>query len=434
MERSIYSSLLKWREKTKHKPLILLGARQVGKTFILKELGNKAFDNLVYLNCHEDPFVRSLFSDLIAKRIVHDIEIRKEVQIIPGKTLVFIDEIQEAPNGIASLKYFCEDLPDLHVVAAGSLLGITLREGESFPVGKVEIMRMYPMTFLEFLVAANRPKLAETIMAKDWGTLTSFHEELINYLRQYYFTGGMPEVVETYLQTKDPKETRNVQRNVLEAYRDDLSKHTKPQIQRIRQVWESVPAQLSRENKKFVFGAVRKGARAADFEMALRWLADAGLICKVERARIPQQPLKFYADDSAFKVYWFDCGLLACMANARPEDMLLGDSAFTSFKGALTENYVLQQLKASDDEISICYYSKDNSSLEVDFLVETNGKVVPVEVKAEENVKSKSFSQFITIDHADAHFKGIRLSMKPFIDQGWMENWPLYAAGGIMKQ
>lgn len=433
MERNIYSSLLKWKEKPRHKPLILLGARQVGKTFVLKELGNREFDNLVYLNCHEDPFVRNLFTDLVAKRIVRDIEIRKEVQIVPGKTLVFIDEIQEAPNGIASLKYFCEDMPDLHVAAAGSMLGITLRDGESFPVGKVEIMRMYPMTFLEFLVAAGRPKLADSVMEQDWAVLTSFHDELTDYLRQYYFTGGMPEVVETYLQTKDPKETREVQRNVLEAYRDDISKHTKPQIQRIHQVWESIPAQLSRENKKFVFGAVRKGARAVDFEMALQWLAEAGLIYKVERAKVPQRPLKFYADSSAFKVYWFDCGLLACMANARPEDLLLGNGAFTGFKGAFTENFVLQQLKASDDEASVCYYSKDNSSLEVDFLVETGGKVVPIEVKAEENVKSKSFSQFITIDYADAHFKGVRLSMKPFIDQGWMENWPLCAAETILK-
>lgn len=432
MERSIYQSLLQWKSKPNRKPLILLGARQVGKTYILKQFGNNEFQNLVYLNCHEDPFAKNLFSDLIAERIVRDIEIRNQTEIVAGKTLLFIDEIQEAANGLSSLKYFCENMPELHVVVAGSLLGISLREGESFPVGKVEMMKMFPMSFLEFLNAAGRPKLAEIIKEKDWASMTTFHEMLTDYLRQYYFTGGMPESVATYLETNDVNETREVQRNILEAYQKDISKHTKPQIQRIHQVWESIPAQLARENKKFVFSAIRKGARAADFEIALQWLADAGLIYMVERVKVPQQPLKFYLDASAFKVYWFDCGLLACMMNAMPKDILLGSQAFTGFKGAFAENFVLQQLKASCFDETIAYFSKDNSSMEVDFVLEHGGEVVPIEVKAEENVKSKSLHQFITVDYADKNYKGIRFSMLPFIGQDWMENRPLYAVSTIV--
>lgn len=432
MERSIYQSLLQWKSKLNRKPLILLGARQVGKTYILKQFGNNEFQNLVYLNCHEDPFAKNLFSDLIAERIVRDIEIRNQTEIVAGKTLLFIDEIQEASNGLSSLKYFCENMPELHVVVAGSLLGISLREGESFPVGKVEMMKMFPMSFLEFLNAAGRPKLAEIIKGKDWAAMTTFHDMLTDYLRQYYFTGGMPESVATYLETNDVNETREVQRNILEAYQKDISKHTKPQIQRIHQVWESIPAQLARENKKFVFSAIRKGARAADFEIALQWLADAGLIYMVERVKVPQQPLKFYLDASAFKVYWFDCGLLACMMNAMPKDILLGSQAFTGFKGAFAENFVLQQLKASCFDETIAYFSKDNSSMEVDFVLEHGGEVVPIEVKAEENVKSKSLHQFITVDYADKNYKGIRFSMLPFISQDWMENRPLYAVSTIV--
>lgn len=432
MERSIYQSLQMWKEKYNRKPLILLGARQVGKTYILKQFGQNEFENLVYFNCQEDSFARQLFSDLVVSRIVRDIEVKKETKIEEGKTLLFFDEIQEAPNGIASLKYFCENMPKLHVVVAGSLLGISLHEGESFPVGKVDMMHIFPMTFIEFLKAAGRTQLAEIVNNNDFETLTAFHDELMDYLRQYYFTGGMPEAVDTYLRTHDLKETRYVQHTILEAYNNDISKHTKPQIQRIHQVLDSIPSQLARENKKFVFSAIRKGARAVDFEMALQWLSDAGLIYKVERVKKPQQPLKFYADESAFKVYWFDCGLLACMSNAQPEDILLGSHVFTGFKGAFTENFVLQQLKASGNGETICYFSKDNSTMEIDFIVDKQGKILPIEVKAEENVKSKSLYQFITNDYKENGFKGIRLSMKPFIDQGWMENRPLFSAERIM--
>ena len=343
------------------------------------------------------------------------------------------DEIQEVHNGIASLKYFNEDFPSLHVAVAGSLLGISLREDESYPVGKVTTMRMYPMTFAEYLLACERPKLLETLQNLEWDSLSVMDDLLVELLRQYYFTGGMPEAVKKYIETQDVELVREVQYEILDAYERDIAKHTKPQVARIHQVWESIPAQLARENKKFIFGAVKKGGRAADFEIAIQWLVDAGLVYKIDRVKEPVMPLKFYADGSAFKLYMLDCGLLACMAEANPNAMLLGTNAFTEFKGAFAENYVLQQMKATLDT-TVYYYSKDNSTMEVDFLFQTQERVVPTEVKAEENVKSKSLSLFINEDFKNLNLKGLRCNMKPYIDQGWMENIPLYAVEEYLKR
>ena len=413
--------------------MILLGARQVGKTYILKEFGKSEFKNLVYVNCHGEDFAKSLFRDLSVRRIVTEIERYYETEIVPGETLLVFDEIQEVHNGIASLKYFNEDFPSLHVAVAGSLLGISLREDESYPVGKVTTMRMYPMTFAEYLLACERPKLLEALQNLEWDSLAAMDDLLVELLRQYYFTGGMPEAVKNYIETQDVELVREVQHEILDAYERDIAKHTKPQVARIHQVWESIPAQLARENKKFIFGAVKKGGRAADFEIAIQWLVDAGLVYKIERVEKPVMPLKFYADSSAFKLYMLDCGLLACMAEANPNAMLLGTNAFTEFKGAFAENYVLQQMKATLDA-SVYYYSKDNSTMEVDFLFQTQERVVPTEVKAEENVKSKSLSLFINEDFKNLNLKGLRCSMKPYIDQGWMENIPLYATEGYLKR
>lgn len=432
MERSIYQQLMAWKNAKDRKPLILLGARQVGKTYILKELGNREFQNLVYINCHNNPFAQSLFSDFTITRIIHAIEINYEVKIEPGKTLLFFDEIQEAPNAIPSLKYFCEDVRQLHVVAAGSLLGISLREEESFPVGKINTLKMFPMSFTEFLLALGRVQLHDVVISGDWEMMRSLHGLLTEMLRQYYFVGGMPEAVAIWAATSNPQKVRQAQQDILDTYYRDFGKHSNTLVHRIRQVWDNIPAQLAKENKKFIFGAIKKGARAADFEEAIQWLTDAGLIYKVHRVSAPKYPLKFYKDDSAFKVYMLDCGLLALLSESRPQDMLLGDNAFTEFKGAYTENFFLQEL-VSIGNIPAYYYTKDNSRLEIDFLVQQDGRVVPCEVKAEENVKSKSLRTFVIDEWQELHLKGLRCSMKPFADQSWMQNIPLYGIEGLFR-
>ena len=332
IHRKIDKSYDNWRKNPARLPILLNGARQVGKTYILKEFGRNEFKKLVYVNCHGDDFAKSLFRDLSVQRIVTEIERYYETKIVPGETLLVFDEIQEVHNGISSLKYCNEDFPSLHVAVAGSLLGISLREDESYPVGKVTTMRMYPMTFAEYLLACERPKLLEALQNLEWDSLSVMDDLLVELLRQYYFTGGMPEAVKKYIETQDVELVREVQHEILDAYERDIAKHTKPQVARIHQVWESIPTQLARENKKFIFGAVKKGGRAADFEIAIQWLVDAGLVYKIERVKEPVMPLKFYADGSAFKLYMLDCGLLACMAEANPNAMLLGTNAFTEFR------------------------------------------------------------------------------------------------------
>lgn len=431
MKRHILSNLKEWKNSPNRKPLILLGARQVGKTYILKQFGREEFDNMVYVNCHNNPFVESLFVDFDIDRILYQIELQYEQRITVGKTLLFLDEIQEVKNGIPSLKYFCENKRDLHVVVAGSLLGISLREEESFPVGKVDNLRMYPMTFDEFLIANSRDMLADCLKALDKEMLAPHHETLVEYLRQYYFVGGMPEAVLTWIETHDPSATRKVQQSILSTYNRDFGKHTKTEAERIRMVWNSIPAQLAKENKKFVFGVVKKGARAAEFEKAIQWLVDAGLIYKICRISKPEEPLQFYVDAMCYKVFMMDVGLLACMCGARSKVMLLGMDVFSEFKGAFTENYVMSQIKALEIydgmDNNIFYYSKDSSPLEVDFIVQGRDRVIPVEVKAEHNVRSKSLSTFINQEFSSYALKGLRCSMLPFATQDWMENIPLYA-------
>ncbi len=432
MKRFIYSDLLKWKFRPDRKPLILLGTRQVGKTYILKEFGKNEFKQMVYLNCHQNKFAETLFRDFSVERIITDLERFFETKIMPGETLVVFDEIQEVKDGLAVLKYFCEDMPLLHVAVAGSLLGISLKEDESYPVGKVNTLRMYPMSFNEYLLACGRDKLVELVNTLEWEAINAFNDVLIDYLRQYYFVGGMPEAVKSFTENNDATLVREIQHEILDAYMRDISKHTKHKAERIRQLWNSIPAQLARENKKFIFGAIKKGSRAADYEEAIQWLVDAGLVYKVERATAPIMPLKFYCDYSAFKLYFLDCGLLACLSEASPKDLLLGTNAFVSFKGAFTENYVLQQFKAATGDTPY-YFSKDNSTMEVDFLYQSDGRVIPVEVKAEVNVKSKSLYNFVNVDFADEQLKALRISMKPFIDQGWMKNIPLFTAEAYFR-
>lgn len=422
MKRLIYNNLLQWKASKKHKPLILLGARQVGKTYILNQFGDNEFENKVYINCHNNEFTETLFRSFDIERIIVDIERHAGKSIEDGKTLLIFDEIQEVPNGIASLKYFCENRPGLHVAVAGSLLGLTMHKGESFPVGKVDMLNMYPMTFMEYLMACGKEKIADAMLSKDWRTVELERDCLENLLREYYFVGGMPEAVLEFVTTRDVTETRKIQHNILEAYSFDISKHTQSEVQRIHLIWSSIPAQLAKENKKFVFGKLKKGARAAEFEVALQWLVNAGLVYKVTRCKKAGFSLNFYAKESAFKIYMLDVGLMAAMAQTPPKDILLGNNVFSEFKGAFSENYVVEQIKTSEG-VGLYYYSKDNSQLKIDFIIQCGGRIIPTEVKAEENVKSKSLKTFVQVQYPN--LKGLRISMKQYVDQGWMENIPL---------
>lgn len=424
MERSIYSNLKKWKESPTRKPLILQGARQVGKTYILKEFGAREYSEVVYINCDDNNDMQNMFVDYDVDRIIRSLSAISGVSIKPSTTLLILDEIQEVERGLASLKYFCEKAPEYHVAVAGSLLGITLHEGTSFPVGKVDMLYMYPMDFEEFLLAMGKEQLVELLRNNSWAALTPLRGMLTELLRQYYFVGGMPEAVKAYVERGDIWEVRSIHSKIIDAYRNDMSKHApKQQVQRINMVWNSIPSQLARDNKKFIYGALRKGARANDFEIAIQWLVDSGLVHKVHRISKPVVPLKFYEDMSSFKLFLIDCGLLGALSETPPEQILIGDNVFEEYKGAFTENYVLQQLK-SLPRTFVYYYSNDNSTLEIDFVVQHDTHIIPIEVKAEENLRAKSLRQFVT-DNPGLH--GVRFSMSDYREQDWLTNVPLWA-------
>lgn len=424
MERSIYSSLKKWKDSPTRKPLILQGARQVGKTYILKEFGAREYSEVVYINCDDNNDMQNMFVDYDVDRIIRSLSAISGISIKPSTTLLILDEIQEVERGLASLKYFCEKAPEYHVAVAGSLLGITLHEGTSFPVGKVDMLYMYPMDFEEFLLAMGKEQLVELLRSNSWAALTPLRGMLTELLRQYYFVGGMPEAVKTYVERGDIWEVRSIHSKIIDAYRNDMSKHApKQQVQRINMVWNSIPSQLARDNKKFIYGALRKGARANDFEIAIQWLVDSGLVHKVHRISKPVVPLKFYEDMASFKLFLLDCGLLGALSETPPEQILIGDNVFEEYKGAFTENYVLQQLK-SLPRTFVYYYSNDNSTLEIDFVVQHEAHVIPIEVKAEENLRAKSLRQFVT-DNSGLH--GVRFSMSDYREQDWLTNVPLWA-------
>lgn len=424
MERSIYSSLKKWKESSTRKPLILQGARQVGKTYILKEFGAREYSEVVYINCDDNNDMQNMFVDYDVDRIIRSLSAISGISIKPSTTLLILDEIQEVERGLASLKYFCEKAPEYHVAVAGSLLGITLHEGTSFPVGKVDMLYMYPMDFEEFLLAMGKEQLVELLRNNSWAALTPLRGMLTELLRQYYFVGGMPEAVKAYVERGDIWEVRSIHSKIIDAYRNDMSKHVpKQQVQRINMVWNSIPSQLARDNKKFIYGALRKGARANDFEIAIQWLVDSGLVHKVHRISKPVVPLKFYEDMVSFKLFLLDCGLLGALSETPPEQILIGDNVFEEYKGAFTENYVLQQLKSLPSTF-VYYYSNDNSTLEIDFVVQHEAHVIPIEVKAEENLRAKSLRQFVT-DNSGLH--GVRFSMSDYREQDWLTNVPLWA-------
>ncbi len=432
MKRFLYDELKKWKLSETRKPLIMYGARQVGKTYIIKEFGEQEYDSLVYVNCYKNDLATTLFSgNADIDRILVGLSSMSHKTIIPERTLIFLDEIQEIPPVISTLKYFYENRPDIHIIVAGSLLGVMNMQGESFPVGKVDIMHLYPMSFEEFLDAMDEGQLVDILHSNDHQFTDVFASKFIDLLRQYYFTGGMPEAVRTYCETKDLIAVRTIQKNILAAYEADIAKHTASETQRVRMVWQSVPEQLARENKKFIYRAVRKGARAKDFEIAIQWLVDAGLVYKVNRVRDLKVPLRFYSDSNAFKLYLLDVGLLGAMTDAPVASILIGDNIFSEYKGAFTENYVLQQIVTIPDRPTY-YYSKDNSTQELDFIMQKDTTVYPIEVKAEENVKSKSLAACITNDFKDYNLHGIRFSMKGFKEQDWMTNIPLYAVSAFI--
>ncbi len=425
MKRTIISQLKSWKESPYRKPLILAGARQVGKTYILKEFGKQEYDNVAYINCDGNSEIADIFAENYdMSRVLMIIGAITKQTIVPGKTLIILDEIQELRKGLSSLKYFCEDAPEYHIAVAGSLLGVAMHQGESAPVGKVDILRLYPMSFEEYLLAKGEDRMLDILQNKDWTTTNMLHESLTLLLREFYFVGGMPEAVKTFLATNDANAVRKVQNDILFVYRSDMSKHVSPnEATRISMVWQSIPSQLAKENKKFVYGALRTGARAKDFEMAIQWLVDAGLVYRISRVREIGMPLKFYEDFNAFKLFLLDVGLLGALCEMEPSQMLVSNKVMTESKGAFTENYVLCQLMCKEN-VHVYYYSREDSRLEIDFLVQHKGQITPVEVKAEENLRSKSLRTFIDTNPS---FKAVRFSMSPFMDQDWMTNVPLYA-------
>lgn len=410
---------------------MLLGARQVGKTWIMRHFGEQEYSKVVYVNCDDEPRMKQIFDlDYDIERILTTLQAITGQKATPGDTLIVLDEIQEVPRGLHSLKYFCEKAPEYHVMVAGSLLGVTLGGGESFPVGKVDMLYMYPMDYEEFLEATGHGEWVGLLRSHDWPLVDALLPKLVELLRQYYYVGGMPGVVARYVENRDLKQVRTLQHEILDAYGRDISKHTSAaESVHIRQVLASLPMQLAKESKKFVYGAVRKGSRAKDFELAIQWLLDAGIIYKVNRIREPRVPLKFYEDFDAFKLFLLDCGLLACMADAPADQMLIGDNVFVEFKGAFTEQYVLQQLLAVG--LTPYYWSNAKTPAEIDFIVQQGSRLVPIEVKAEENVRARSLSQFIKDNPG---LKGLRLSMKGYANQEWMENVPLVAIDAFFDQ
>ena len=430
MYRKIVSKLEDWKKDKNRKPLILLGARQVGKTWMMKEFGKTSYDNVAYVNCDEEPLAKTMFeADYNISRILLVVQAITGIKVEPGKTLLIFDEIQEAPRGLHCLKYFCENAPEYHVMAAGSLLGVTLGHKESYPVGKVNMLRMHPMDFEEFLLAVGEKQLLDILKGHDWGLLEIMKPKYVNMLRQYYYVGGMPEVVRVYSENKDLKEVNDIQSEILESYRRDISKHaSKTEVVRINQVFDSIPSQLAKKNKKFIYGAIKHGARAAQYELAIQWLIDAGIIHKVPRVSVLKMPLKAYEDISGFKLFMLDCGLWGRMAGAPASQVLASDNAFTEYKGAFTEQFVHQQLTANG--ISAYYWSNDKTTAEIDFVIQSEERVIPIEVKAEENVRAKSMSEYIR-NNPELNLKGVRVSMKGYIDQEWMENVPLYAIDSI---
>ena len=423
MKRLAYNRLIEWKNKADRKPLIVNGARQVGKTWILKEFGANEYSGVAYINCDENAEMINAFSDFDTGRLIRTFSVLAGVHIKPRETLIILDEIQQVPIAITSLKYFCENAPEYHIAVAGSLLGIGLHGGTGFPVGKVDEINLYPLSFKEFILAMGNETLVKNMDEHRWEELSSLSNMFIELLRQYYYVGGMPEVVKSYVEQGDVFEVRNIQKQILTGYRRDFSKHIPAELlPKVNMVWDSIPSQLARENKKFIYSAIKKGGRAKEFENSIQWLVDAGLVYKVLRVSKVAKPLKFYEDLDAFKLFIVDLGLLGAIAEVDAKDVLIGNTAFTEYKGAFTEQYVLQEIAASGKKAY--YHARERATLELDFVIQKYN-VYPIEVKAEENLRSKSLK---TIYDANKDLKPVRFSMSGYKEQEWMVNVPLYLA------
>lgn len=429
MYRVAIEKLYKWKESNRRKPLIIEGARQVGKTWLMKEFGSEAYTNTVYINFDSNSRMAELFaSDLNTDRLIMGLELYAGHKIEADNTLLIFDEVQEVPRALSSLKYFYENAPQYHIVCAGSLLGIALHGGTSFPVGKVDFLKLYPLSFKEFLMATGNERFAKLLNKQDYEMITSFKQTYIDALKHYYFVGGMPEAVQSFAENKDFNEVREIQKRILAAYEQDFSKHAPYEIvPKIRMIWNSIPSQLAKENKKFIYGLVREGGRAKEYETAIMWLTDCGLVHKVSRVNAAGIPLKAYEDLRAFKLFVVDVGLLGCMTGLHQRTLLDGNDLFTEFKGALTEQYVCQQLKTIED-LGVYYYTNDRGSCEMDFVIDNGEQIIPLEVKAEVNLKAKSLRTYKEKFEPEI---SVRTSMSDYKNEDWLVNLPLYAVEEI---
>ena len=425
MERLVLQHLRVWKDRTDRKPLIVNGARQVGKTWALREFARREYKKEAYVVCRKNELVAQIFrKDFDTKRILLALSAVAHVDITPGDTLVILDEVQEIPEAIEALKYFCEEAPEYHIAVAGSLLGISLHRDVSYPVGKVNEIDVFPMSYGEFLLAKGEVQAYRLLEERNFEVTNLLHEKYVDLLRQYYYVGGMPEAVKTYVESGALQEVRRVQLEILKGYERDFSKHApKEQVERIRMVWRSIPSQLFKENKKFIYGAIRQGARAKEFELAIEWLADSGLLYKVQRCTKPALPLNVYEDVSAFKLYLVDIGLLGAMVSTDPAQMLINNQVFSEYKGGMTEEYVLQEMK-NRGIAPIYYHNTDKSRLEIDFLIQRQGQLLPIEVKAEGNVKANSLTALL---RSEPEMQAVRFSMLPYKRQEQLCCMPLYA-------
>lgn len=429
MYRTAMAQLQAWKTKKRHKPLIIRGARQVGKTWLMREFGAREYASTVYINFDNNERMKALFEGgLEVERLVTGLELYAGHKIDPENTLLIFDEVQEAPKALASLKYFNEDAPQYQIICAGSLLGVALHHGTSFPVGKVEFLDLYPLSFFEFLMAMGKERYVELLQNGDFEMAATFRQDYVDLLKYYYYVGGMPEVVQAFVDSRDFNEAREIQQHILAAYEQDFSKHAPNEVvPRIRMLWNSIPAQLAKENKKFIYGIIKEGARAKEYELAMLWLTDCGLVHKVHRVTAPSLPLKAYEDLKAFKLFLVDVGLLSCMAGLRQDVLLDGNELFREFKGALTEQYVLQQLETIKG-LNIYYWTADRATAEVDFVIDTGYDVIPVEVKAEQNLQAKSLKVYREKFQPRL---SIRTSMSDYKQEDWLLNLPLWAVGTI---
>ena len=425
MDRFLMNKLVEWKKSPRRKPLILNGARQVGKTWLLKDFGQSHFANVAYVNFDNDETAKAFFEhDLHVDRIIANLALHTGVEIAPQNTLIILDEIQEAPKALTALKYFCENAPEFAVTAAGSLLGLAVHEGSGYPVGKVDTLDLHPMCFQEFLDATGNKMLREMLDSDDFASISAFKQKATDLLKTYYVVGGMPEAVNAHVQGVNFEEVREIQATIVEGYKRDFAKHAPARLfPKMLETWESIPSHLSQENKKFVFGHIRKGARAKDYEEVLAWFSNAGIICKAPRVTKPALPLSAYNDNKCFKVFLLDVGLLGAMSGLNPSAIVNGNTVFTEFKGALTEQYVCQQL-VSSFEARPFYWSAENSTGEVDFLIQHASQICAIEVKAEENLRSKSLRAF---KEKNSQVKAMRFSLSDYRQQDWMINVPLYA-------